>query len=321
MATGDFEYSSVVTLKRVDADSNKTSGGSQFRCRITLGIKEMTATAFKLHYWQYIQVLSGDFEGARLNYEGTNGSGTVNIYGAGNYYCVVNDKDLGWLEKGSSTTLRLKAWYTGGSGTTYQAEAVLNVNGFGTDDFDPPTFETTINGAGYSGENSIRVSPSGEITVTVPLCTSADWTTPLEQFGITGRPFSRVLDTTDTSMGDSNTAAVSASFVPETKLAELYAAYGGFEGYKAHVEEWRGTNSYWQNIRENCLYIYTNQRYTYGSASAGYYRGNSPVNVFEFDMRAGTVWVYDENGTRHEAVMSVYDSAGAAHGGAITGYI
>ncbi len=103
-------------------DSNKTSGGSQFRLYVDIQVTDETATQARISMRRYVTVVSGDFEGAGLVYSGTLGSGTQKIYAAGATY-LDSTVDKGWYDRGSTVTHTFAGSYTGGSGTAYKATA------------------------------------------------------------------------------------------------------------------------------------------------------------------------------------------------------
>lgn len=113
-----------VDVKGGEFASNATSGGSVFKVCIAIRVEEKNDTQMRISMWRAIRVVSGDFEGANCRYEGTLGSGTVRLYQAG-WYADSGVPSRGWFNRGTTVEHYCRAWYTGGSGTTYQASGTI----------------------------------------------------------------------------------------------------------------------------------------------------------------------------------------------------
>lgn len=318
---GAKEFTANLAAVSASKDSNKTSGGSAFRCYVALSIRAVEKSRIHVFMSRYIYVVSGDFEGANLKYTGTGGDGTVRIYKAGNYYARITHKDLGWFNSGEKVTATLSAQYTGGSGTTYKASTSASFTAFGAIDMIPPDFAATVDGDTLHHKD-IFTDKSGNVTIVNKLCTASEWETPLQQLGKTYRPSSTIFAYGESVLASSSTEDVSATINPTEMLAELYEKYGGFEGYKANLEGWsNATDEYFGDIKEGCLYICVRRRLSWGNADYGGFAEGVANYTAIFDTNTGNVYIYDATGALHKGKPYVFDESGSPKECAVTAFV
>lgn len=309
-----FAYKDYLNWWYKYADSNKTSGGSQFRVTAMLNVREFEDGRMKAYVKATLVVLSNNFEGANCNYAltvngATKKSGSEKIYAAGDMHTFADNLDLGWFGSGTEISISLRCWYTGGSGTTYQATASFSKVAKGYDDFMPPAFTAVIGSASITG--NVEMKPGGgSVLVTVPLCTAAQWTTPVAQLGQTYRPTSLIIDCLGNSLASSNTTAATLNLDPKKKLAELYAANGGYEGYRDAINEVFPNTQFVRDVPKGTMALALRQYFSYGNDEVGYL-GRSRSYYVLLNVLSGSIAAYPEDGSPREATVYAYDSSGS----------
>lgn len=126
---------------------------SKFRVVAQIWKNSDTGKGYDLFLRRYIEVKSGsNFGGTTL----TTSWGSVSISGAGNY--LVKDTQLGEKAYGATYSLsagNIKAYYTGGSGTTYSSSASISYT------VPNPTYTVSYNANGGSGAPSSQTKTYG----------------------------------------------------------------------------------------------------------------------------------------------------------------
>lgn len=308
-----FAYKDYLNWWYQYADSNKTSGGSQFRVTAMLNVKEFEDGRMKAYVKATLAVLSNNFEGANCSYAltvngATKKSGSERIYAAGDMHTFADNLDLGWFGSGTEISISLRCWYTGGSGTTYQAKASFSKVAKGYDCFMPPAFTAAIGSASIT--DNVEMKPGGgSVLVTVPLCTAAQWTTPVAQLGQTFRPTSLIIDCLGNSLARSDTAAATLNLDPKKKLAELYAANGGYEGYRDAINKAFPSTQFVHDVPKGTMALALRQYFSYGNDEVGYLSRSRTYYVL-LNVLTGSIVAYSAGGIAKEATVYAFDSGG-----------
>lgn len=268
---------------------------SKFRAWVGAKVTEETATQVRLSVGQAIQVSSGDFNGTTCRYSGFDGSGSVQLDSTG-WYADTSWHDYGWVDRGSTITLTMKAYYTTSSGA-YRESSVSKA-------WTAPT--RTAHGTPTLAASAETVRKGDAVTLTVKP-SAVQGNAAFDHFEISDGNSNYFFVSPSTTTA----AAVSTTDVPSDVL-DKYGKAEYFEKVKAGTSN--GASDVFE-VKEGYVY--------YAAREVHEWYGTYPASAWvwvEVEVKGGTVTIYDESGNALEGIVTVYDSDGTAHDATIYAY-
>lgn len=155
-----------ITDKTVKTSKGSEVGGAtytKFYAYAEIIATEETSTKVRLSVKTYVYLTGSGMSGTTISYSGSLYSGTKTFTcGSSAATYGSTTKDIGWVSRGSSTgTYTVKAYYTGGSGTTYTSTASVSYT-VPTSAISLSTYTVSYNANSGSGAPSSQTKWQGE---------------------------------------------------------------------------------------------------------------------------------------------------------------